>query len=201
MSNTYNRKDKFYFDAKKSGLRSRAYFKLQELDEKYKLIKRNNRVFDLGAWPGGWLQYVSKKVGPKGLGIGIDLQKIDELNDNIKLILGDVRDDELIELAIQFADGKFDCVISDMSPSLTGIKVADMAGSVGLAELAVETCHDVLKIGGDFTCKVFKSAEADIFFKSINKVFEKVIRAELKSTRKTSREFYIVGKGYQGRND
>ena len=193
----YNRKDHLYHKAKSSEFRSRAYFKLEEINKKHRLIKRGDKVVDLGAWPGGWVQYVSRVVGPRGLCVGIDLQEMDPLKaSNIKLVTGDVRDVESLETILAHTGGKVDTVISDMSPQLTGIKEADQASSVGLAELALYTSIFLLKEDGAFTAKMFKGAGSEEFVRFAKNCFKKFKREELKTTRNTSKEFYFVGLGF-----
>ncbi|MCB0318672.1 MAG: RlmE family RNA methyltransferase [Bdellovibrionales bacterium] len=192
----YNRKDHLYKQAKADGYRSRAAFKLLELNQKYKFLTRGAKVFDLGSWPGGWIQVAKEKVGAKGLVVGIDLQELEPFSDsNVKLIHGDIRDEECLQAAKELAEGDFDVVISDMSAKLTGIKTADQAASVGLAELGLWVSQQLLKPGGVYVAKVFKGGEVEEFVKTLRPIFDKVQRTELKSTRKTSKEFYIVGIG------
>lgn len=199
MAGRYNRKDSFYQKAQASGYRSRASYKLIELHQKYNLIKRGFNIVDLGAWPGGWLQVAAKKTGPDGLVVGIDLVEIEAFKEkNIKTIAGDAREDEVITKALSFTDGPFDLLLSDMSAKLTGIKDVDRIAALGCAELALWGAGALLKQGGAFVCKVFKSNETEEFYRSTRKYFSKLIRTELKSTRKTSNEFYLVGFGFKG---
>jgi len=194
----YNRKDHLYQKAKEEGYRSRAAYKLIELNEKHKLFKNGARVLDLGAWPGGWLQVAANAVGENGLAIGIDLTKIEDLNDpRIKLVQGDVQDPEVIAKACTMAGGKFDLVLSDMSPKLTGIKEVDNTAAVGCAEAAISAAMSALVAGGNFACKLFKSNEAEMFVKSLKPLFNKVERRELDTTRNTSNEFYAVALGFK----
>jgi len=200
MPGNYKRKDQYFKQAKEEGYRSRAAYKLIELNKKYKFVKRGSKTIDLGAWPGGWLQVAARQVGPTGLVVGIDLQEIEDFADkNIKLIQGDVKDESNIEQALTFAEGAFDVVLSDMSPKLSGIKEVDRLSAVALAELAMQTAQQLLKMEGSIVIKVFKGNETEEFVKSARGVFRKLIRAELKSSRKTSNEFYLVGLGYKGR--
>src|SRR5690606_32916498 len=117
---------------------------------------------------------------------------------NIFAIEGDVRDEENLERAIELAGGRFDVVLSDMAPKITGIKDVDRMASAGCAELALWAAGQLLRPGGGFVVKVFKSNEAQEFFRSARPAFETLVRCELKSTRKTSTEFYIVGTGFRG---
>ena len=195
----YDRKDGLYKQAKASGYRSRAFFKLEEIQKKHKIIKKGDKVIDMGAWPGGWLQCARKFVGSSGLVTGIDLVEIDPFeNKNIFTIKGDLRDPEPIEEALSLADGKYDVLVSDMSPKLSGIKDADRLASVALLELAAFLAAQVLRVGGSFVAKGFKCNETEEFIRATRPAFSKLVRLELKSTRKTSKEFYIVGFGYKG---
>jgi len=198
MSGNYNRKDHLYQKAKEQGYRSRASFKLLELNKKYSLVKRGSRILDLGAWPGGWLQAASEHMGETGIAVGIDLVEIERFNDpRILELQGDVRDEEVVQKAISFAGGLFDVVVSDMSPKLTGIPEVDRTATVGLNELALWVCKTTLVKGGAFVTKVFKGNETEEFVRAARPSFDKVVRTELDATRKTSQEFYVVGMGYK----
>ena len=197
MSN-YKRKDSFYEKAKSAGHRSRAFYKLQEINNKFGILRHGNRVLDLGAWPGGWVQAAHRSVGKSGRVVGIDLRKIEDFEaDNIKVIEGDVRDEENLEAALEFAGAKFDLVISDMSPKITGIREVDAVATVGCAELAFWASEQTLREGGHFVSKVFKGSETEGFVKTIRHRFNKVKRLELKSTRQSSKEFYLIGIGFK----
>lgn len=200
MSGGYNRKDRFYELAKSEGYRSRAAYKLKELNQKFKFLARGAHVLDLGSWPGGWTQVAAEAVGESGLVVSIDLVPLDSLpGDNIKLIAGDVRDESSLA-AIRALVPHVSVIISDMSPKLTGIKVADQMGTVACAELAVWVATQVLKPGGTLVMKVFKGNETEQFYRAHRALFEKLHRVELESTRKSSNEFYIVGQGYRPTN-
>ena len=195
MSSKYNRKDHLYHKAKESGYRSRAAYKLIEIQTVYGIIPKGGRVLDVGAWPGGWTQVALEYVGRDGAVTGIDLQEVDPIEDDrCALLVVYARDlDTLLgDDAVQF-----DCVISDMSPKLTGIKEADQAGTVACAELALYVAEQFLKEGGSFAAKVFKGGDVETFVKNARPMFNKLIRTELKSTRKTSNEFYVIGLGFK----
>lgn len=157
------------------------------------------RIVDLGAWPGGWLQVAYRKLGSSGVIVGIDLQEIEDLGgDNVHLIRGDARDEENVQEMIQIAGAKFDLVLSDMSPKLSGIREVDSAGSVGCAELAFYVAQTLLRTGGNLAIKLFKSNDSEMFVKSLRPSFDKVKRVELDATRSSSNEFYVVGLGFAG---
>ncbi len=199
MSGNYNRKDHLYEKAKEQGYRSRAAFKLQELNQKYCLVKHDTKIIDLGAWPGGWMQVSAELIGTGGVVVGIDLVEIDKFSHpRVHVLQGDVREELVIKQALGLAGGRFDVVLSDMSPKLCGIPEVDRYAAVGLNELAAWACGYTLRQGGNFVVKVFKSNEAEQFVKSIRPLFNKVVRSELDATRKTSNEFYVVGLGYKG---
>jgi 23S rRNA (uridine2552-2'-O)-methyltransferase len=205
MSTKYNRKDHLYQRAKEQGYRSRAAFKLKELQAAHRLIPKGGSVLDVGAWPGGWCQVALECIGPldrdgqskggPGEVWGIDLQEIEPLADpRCHLITGDARD---LGLLLPRDGMKFDAVISDMSPKLTGIREVDQAATVGCAELALWVARSYLKVGGNFVAKVFKGNETEIFVRSLRPFFNRVVRSELDSTRGTSNEFYVVGLGLE----
>lgn len=195
MSSKYNRKDHLYQKAKESGYRSRAAYKLKEIQKSYSIIPKGGRVLDVGAWPGGWTQVSLEYVGQRGTVVGIDLQAVDPIDDpRCTLLEGDARD---LASLLKADEPLFDCVISDMSPKLTGIKEADQAGTVACAELALYVAQQFLCEGGNFAAKVFKGGQVETFVKSARPMFNKLIRTELKSTRKTSNEFYVIGLGFK----
>ncbi len=201
MCAQYNRQDKLYHQAKADGYRSRAAYKLLEINKRFKIMNRGSRVFDLGCWPGGWLQIASQAVGDNGVVVGVDLVQVEPIYlDNVSTLQGDARDDSTIDSALAIARDKFDVLLSDMSPKLTGIREVDQAGTVGCAELALYVASQVLKSGGSFVAKVFKGSETDKFIRDLRSQFEKVVRTELDSTRKTSNEFYVIGINFKGNN-
>lgn len=199
MSGNYERKDHLYQRAKDEGYRSRAAYKLMELDKKYHLLRSGSKVLDLGCWPGGWLQVASRRIGKSGVAVGIDLVPVESLDvENVRIICGDAREDTIIEQALSFAPQGFDVVLSDMSPKLSGIKEADRAGTVACAELALWAAGRLLRKGGNFVCKVFKGNETEEFIRAARPKFDKLTRSELDATRKTSNEFYVLGFGFHG---
>jgi len=194
MSQNYKRKDHLHQRAKSEGLRSRAAYKLRELDSKYGLFKRGGTVLDLGAWPGGWLQIAAEKVGATGSVLGVDLVALEDISlANVTTLVGNAGDDEIMAQIRCFAPGGFSVVLSDMSPKLTGIREADQAGVAHVVELAWFVAEQVLATGGHFVAKVFPGPETDGFVQNLRPAFTKVTRTELKSSRTTSKESYIIG--------
>lgn len=195
---TYKRKDHFYEKAKREGLPSRAAFKLEEILDKYPLLKANSKVLDLGCWPGGWLKVLGERVSLKSLIVGIDLNETPCFGfDQVKTIVGDIFSEEVLQSAVDMASGEFDLVLSDLSPKLTGIKEQDVSNCLDLHERVLEVCRYALISGGALVMKVFKNQRTEEFVKSLNPVFNRVTRFELESTRKSSNEFYVIASGFK----
>lgn len=206
----YNRKDHLYQRAKSEGYRSRAAYKLEELDQKYKLFKPGMKVVDLGCAPGGWLQVAAAKVGSSGIVIGIDRFPVEPLRlEEIKhskmgvaipiILTGDITEVEIQQQVIKEAGSKVDLVMSDMSPDLTGVYFQDAARSAELVEIAFSIANTLLIPRGNIITKIFPGSEADQLFIEMKKHYKKLSRVELKSTRKTSKEFYFVGQEFLGK--
>jgi 23S rRNA (uridine2552-2'-O)-methyltransferase len=193
MSSQYKRKDYLYQQAKSDGYRSRAAFKLIELDKRFKLLGASHRILDLGAWPGSWLQVVRERARKDSVIVGIDLVKIDPIpTSHIHLIQGDIGEASVIEEALVYAGGLFSTVLSDASPKLTGIREVDQARISQCGEMVLNACHQALVPGGSMVMKLFKGSEVDNVIKEARKLFTKVTRVELDATRNSSNEFYIV---------
>ena len=201
MPGIYDRKDHLYREAKDSGYRSRAAFKLMELDKKYQLLRPGSMVLDLGCYPGGWLQVAAERAGEEGLVVGIDLEPVQDFGKGDRVlptrptvICGDITDNSALEEVIKVIGARgVDVVLSDMSPKLSGVRFRDVADSVELAEKALYVACRLLKRGGNFVCKLFPGAEEKQFVKSVANEFERTARSHLQSSRKTSTELYIVG--------
>lgn len=181
--------------AQKEGYRSRAAYKLIWLDEKDHLLKPGMTVVDLGAAPGGWCQVASKKLGPRGTVIGIDLLPVAPIA-GVTLFQADFTRDEglaLVEAAL--AGRKADLVLSDMAPNLSGVKDADQAKHYGLAELALDFAVQWLKPEGAFVAKVFQGAGFEEFVRQARQVFRVVQVRKPDASRDESRENFLVGKG------
>ncbi len=212
MAGVYQRKDKLYKQAKAEGYRSRAAYKLLELNNKLKVLRPGMTVIDLGAAPGGWLQVAARLVGPKGTVIGIDLEPITEFGEGElgtkscrpQLIVGDMLVPEVqqqLRAMLKQACGveTADVVLSDMSPKLTGVRFGDVARCAELVEMVFQFAIDggILKPKGSIIAKIFPGPEADQIFMSRKKGFAKMTRENLDSSRNTSTEIYLVGRGYQ----
>jgi 23S rRNA (uridine2552-2'-O)-methyltransferase len=191
---TYNPKDYFFKKAKAENYAARSVFKIQEIDERYRIFKPSHKVLDLGAAPGSWSQYASKKVGTNGRVLGIDIQPIKITLPNAVFLTADMRKLDLAE--VMTANGiepPFDVVLSDMAPKTTGIRVTDQTRSLELCELALETAKKYLRPRGTFVCKLFHSEEFENFRRILRMCFSKVEVLRPKSTRKESKEIFFIG--------
>ena len=193
----YRRKDSFYRRAREAGLRSRAVFKLEEIAGR--LLRRGDRVLDLGSWPGGWLQIASRRVGESGLVVGVDLHAVDRLPEsNIRVLQGDLRDEETRLRVRETLGGHADTVLSDMAPKLTGVRARDEAQAEELQRLALEMARDTLRDGGSLVCKAFMGSGYKPFVDEVKRSFARVRATRPASTRKGSSELYVVATGFRG---
>lgn len=193
----YNRKDYFFHKAKEQNFAARSVFKLEEIDKRFRILRRGALVLDLGAAPGSWAQFTSKAIGPEGKILGIDLQKINLTLPNATFILGDVREKK--EEIEKFLEGKkFNIVLSDMAPRTTGIAITDQARSMELCQFALDQAKIWLGKRGHFVCKMFHSEDFEGFRDQIKEGFDKIEILRPKSTRKESREIFLIGIGFKG---
>lgn len=194
----YKLGDSYYKKAKQEGYRSRAAYKLIELQERFHIFRPGDYVVDLGAAPGGWLQVAAKFVGPSGKVIGIDLQAIAPLSHkNVILVQGDVTTREAEERIKEHFSRAADCVISDLSPKLSGIRDADEARSLELNRVALEVTKRLLRPGGSFLIKSFVNQELRAFSAEIERSFRSLERTRPDASRKSSSEIYLFAKNYQ----
>ncbi|RQG94042.1 23S rRNA (uridine(2552)-2'-O)-methyltransferase [Natrarchaeobius chitinivorans] len=208
------RKDHYYNKAKQEDYRSRSAYKLKQLDDLENVISGGDTVVDLGAAPGGWLQVAAEKVGPEGNVIGVDLQRIKDLEDpdlaeRVETIRGDMTEDRTRERVLEAAGGDVDgdttgpdasggpvdAVVSDMAPNMSGEYSLDQARSLHLARQAFETALELLDTGGDFVVKVFEGPDVDEFRADVGDAFQYVRATTPKATRDESSEIYLIGKG------
>jgi 23S rRNA (uridine2552-2'-O)-methyltransferase len=193
----YNRKDSYYKKAKSEGYKSRAAYKLMELNKKYSLIKKGYNVLDVGAAPGGWCQVSLELVGDKGKVVGVDLLDIDGIeNKNFYFIKGDLKNKNTLDKVLNFCN-KFDTIISDAAPNTSGQKFADHLRSMELVELIFDFTIKVLKPNGNFLFKLFDGADRENFIKKLKQNFSMVKIFKPDSTRKNSFEIYIICKGFK----
>ncbi|ATW89868.1 23S rRNA (uridine2552-2'-O)-methyltransferase [Halohasta litchfieldiae] len=190
-------KDKYYNRAKQQGYRSRSAFKLKQLDQQVGLFGPGNTVVDLGAAPGGWLQVAAEEVGDDGTVIGVDFQRIRDLEDHdtVETIKGDMTDDRTKDrLRKLVGEDGADVVISDMAPNMTGEYSLDHARSVHLGRQAFEVACEHLGTGGDFVVKVFQGQDLDDLQDEIAEEFQYVQRSSPDASRDSSSEIYLIGK-------
>ena len=186
--------DPYVQRARKEGFRSRAVYKLAEIDRKDRLLRPGLVVVDLGAAPGGWSQYARPRLGPKGTLIALDILPMDPLPDVVD-ICGDFRAPDVLaslEAAIGFGRA-VDLVLSDMAPNLSGINAADQASTLYLCELALDFALAHLKPDGRFVVKVFQGEGYDVYLKAIRASFTKVSIRKPPASRSRSPEVYLVG--------
>ena len=195
----YQPKDIFYRRAKKEGYRSRAAYKLLELNRRFHLIRPGDRVVDLGAAPGGWLQVASQLAGKKGRVLGVDIQPIEPFKEeNVLVLQGDVTSEECQEKIIGLLGSRADCVLSDLSPRLSGIRHADVSRSVELVRSALTIASRLLRPGGNFLVKTFVGEELNALSSELKRHFRSLLRTRPESSRKGSSELYICAQGFQG---
>ena len=193
----YNPRDSYYKKAKQEGYRSRAAYKLLELQQRYRLLKPGDAVVDLGAAPGGWLQIAAKIVGQNGKIIGVDLQRIEPFRErNIILLQGDMARNEIQEQIKALLNGPADCVLSDLAPKLSGIRDADMARCLELNQAALDVAIQLLRPSGSLLIKSFISNDLHGFTAELEKSFSAVQRTKPDATRQGSSEFYFYAQGF-----
>jgi len=183
------KKDFYTSAAKKSGLRARSAFKLLQINKAFKIVKKGYKVLDLGCWPGGWL-LVAKKLG--AYVVGIDEKEIEKI-EGVKFIKGSVFNDELLK-----GLGKFDTILSDLSPKISGIPEIDIERSIELCKKALSIADEKLKMGGNFVCKIFQGKGVEEFLEKIRKKFRFVRCYKPSASKKRSKEIYVIAKYYKG---
>lgn len=191
---TYNPRDHYFKKAKQNNFAARSVFKLEEIDQKFKVLKPKQMILDLGASPGSWSQYCSQKVGPEGRILGVDLKQVTAKLNNAVFIQADLRDLNLEDTFKQHGfHPPFDLVISDMAPNTTGIRMTDQARSYDLCALALDISKRFLKKNGHFICKLFHSDDFTELREQIKNDFERFEAVKPDSTRKISKEIFLVG--------
>jgi 23S rRNA (uridine2552-2'-O)-methyltransferase len=187
--------DPYVKKAQKAGYRSRATFKLEEIDKKDKLIKPGMAVVDLGSAPGGWSDYALRKLGDKGTVVALDILPMTPLS-GVHFIQGDFREDNVLdELNLVLNSQPIDLVLSDMAPNITGVDSIDQPSSMYLVELALHFAVENLSKQGVFLVKVFQGEGFDTYLKAMRDSFQKVITRKPDASRARSREVYLLGRG------
>jgi 23S rRNA (uridine2552-2'-O)-methyltransferase len=200
MGSDFRKKDRFGEAAKHDGFSARSVYKLEELDQKFRLIKPGHRVVDIGASPGSWMQYTARIVFPKGYLLGLDLNEITAPLPQAALrvqmdILKATPDDFA---ALGATPGSIDVVLSDTAPKTTGIKITDRARSLELVEMGFEAARVLLKLGGHYVFKVFVSPDYQAFETRLKQSFERVVAQRPEAVRSGSEERFVVCMGFKG---
>lgn len=190
-------RDPYVQRARKEGWRSRAVYKLKQIDQKERLLRPDMVCVDLGSAPGGWSQYVSATLKGRARIVAVDILAMDSLPD-VEFIQGDFQDESVYgQLAEAIGEAGADLVMSDMAPNISGWKAVDQPRSMVLAELALDTARQLLKPNGSFVCKVFQGEGFDAFVVEARRSFERVRVMKPKASRAGSREVYLVARNYR----
>lgn len=191
--------DQYVKQSQKEGYRSRASYKLVELNDKDKLIRPGMTVVDLGAAPGGWSQVAAELVGHKGRVVASDILDMDPLA-GVEFVQGDFTEEAVLTRLLELlGEDLADLVISDMAPNMSGIRDVDQPAAMYLVELAVDMARQVLRPGGNFVAKVFQGEGFDELFRDLRTTFNTVVTRKPGASRPRSREVYVVAKGFKGR--
>ncbi len=188
--------DVYVKKAQAEGYRSRAVYKLKEVDEKESLLKPGMTVVDLGAAPGGWTQYVSERLQGRGRIVALDILPMDSLPD-VDIILGDFREDDVLQQLMDLIpERSVDLVLSDMAPNMSGTTAIDIPRAMYLVELAFDFADKMLKPGGSMLVKIFHGSGFDDLVKQAKTSFDKVVIRKPAASRARSKETYLLAKGY-----
>jgi 23S rRNA (uridine2552-2'-O)-methyltransferase len=184
--------------AQQEGQRSRAFFKLEEIDQREQLLRAGMFVVDLGAAPGGWTEYAARQVGPEGRVVAVDLLPMEAVP-GAEFILGDFREQEVLQaLDAVLGARPLDLVLSDLSPNMSGVATADQARASYLGELAVDFAATRLNPGGDLVVKLFQGAGFEEILRDLRQRFDRVNMRKPEASRARSPEVYAVGRGFRG---
>ncbi len=189
MSKKYNPQDHYFRKAKEEGYLARSAYKLKELQQKFRLFKRGDKILDLGCAPGSWSQVVMEQNGEKGFLLGIDLTPVSLSSPNAKFITHDI----FTLPEDQFEGAPYDCILSDMAPNTTGIVFTDQARSEELCLKVLDLCDKFLRPGGNMAMKLFEGGGSKEVAGAVKKRFEKLDRMKPDSTRSVSKEIFMVG--------
>lgn len=190
--------DRYVQRSWQEGYRSRASYKLLEIDTKDRLFRPGMTVIDLGAAPGGWSQIAAEKVGPQGVVIASDILEMDALA-GVDFVHGDFTEDAVLAAIMQMLDGRpVDLIISDMAPNMSGMAAIDQPQAMYLVELALDLARQALSPGGRFLAKVFQGEGFDDYLKELRGSFAKVVTRKPEASRARSREVYLLAEGFKG---
>jgi len=190
-------RDPYVQQARRDGWRSRAVYKLEQIDQKERLLRPDMVCVDLGSAPGSWSQYVTEKLKGRARIIALDLLPMDALP-SVEFIQGDFREDAILERLLEsLGDDKADLVMSDMAPNISGNKAVDQPRSMYLVEIALDLAPRILKPRGDFVTKLFQGEGSDALISAVKQQFERVKVMKPKASRPGSREVYLVARNYQ----
>lgn len=189
--------DKFFQKAKAEGYRARSAYKLIQIQERFKVIRRGDVVVDLGAAPGSWSQVLSKLVGKQGQVVALDIQPMEPIP-GVILMQGDMTDPEVQARIIEQVGGHADVVLSDAAPATTGIKLRDHVLSIELARAALDVARALLKLDGNMVLKVFEGEDLPALIHDVKMAFHPVKIFAPEATRKESWETFIVARGFKG---
>jgi 23S rRNA (uridine2552-2'-O)-methyltransferase len=188
--------DEYVKKAQNEGYRSRAVYKLQEIQERDRLLQPGMKVVDLGAAPGGWSQYATKLIGSKGRIVASDILPLDPLP-FVEFVLGDFREEAVLAEILNLLGGeKADLVISDMAPNMSGVDAVDQPRAIHLCELALDMVRQVLKPGGNFLVKLFQGDGSEAFIRDVRSSFKTVKVRKPAASRPRSREVYVLAQGF-----
>jgi 23S rRNA (uridine2552-2'-O)-methyltransferase len=191
--------DEYVKRSQKEGYRCRAVYKLEEIDKKDRLLKPGSTVIDLGSAPGGWSQYVARKLKGQGRIIALDILPMDPM-EHVEFIQGDFLEDEVFQQLLNtLGDSQPDLVISDMAPNMSGQEAVDIPRAMYMAELALDLAQQVLKPGGGLLVKLFQGDGFDAYLKLTGEQFGRVVMRKPKASRDRSREVYMLASGFKGR--
>ena len=189
-------RDVYVKQARQTQYRSRAVYKLMEIDKQDQLFRPGQTVIDLGAAPGSWSQYAAERTGSNGTVIAVDILPVQPM-DNVIIVHGDFTEQKTVDECLERLDGRqADLVISDMAPNISGIRTTDQARSMYLAELTYDFASNVLKQGGDMLVKLFQGSGTDPYRQQLVDIFQRVKYRKPKASKDSSREFYILAQGY-----
>lgn len=195
MKREFSKNDFYTQKAKEDGYPARSVYKLQEIDEKFKLLQKGFFVLDLGAAPGSWLLYIGNKISMTGKLVAVDILDLSTkpLNNTVFIKKDVLAEDFFNEPLLRQS---FDCVLSDMAPNTTGLVELDVANCLELTQRALDIAKEVLAKGGNFVCKIFEGPGTDNFVKEVKGHFKMIKRYRPHAVRRGSKEFYLIAKGF-----